>query len=107
MLEYIRFAFFAILLLAGLCFEIVAVIGVNRFGFSLNRLHAASIGDTMGLICIVLACVIKAGSITLALKLITVLLFMLLTCPMSSHLIALLVYRTDPSLEKEAQLWHK
>ena len=107
MLEWLRFILFTLLLCAGIAFELIAIIGVNRFKFSLNRLHAASIGDTMGLMCIVLACVVKAGLSLLSLKFICVLLFMLLTCPMSGHLISLLVYRTDPQLDKEAKIWHK
>ena len=105
MLEWIRFVLFCLLLLAGISFEAVAIIGVNRFDFSLNRLHAASIGDTMGLMCIVLACMLKAGVTLLSLKFFLVLIFMLLTCPMSGHLISLLVYRTDNSVSKEAVIW--
>ena len=46
MLEWLRFILFTVLLALGAMFMLNAVIGVNRFGFSLNRLHAASIGDT-------------------------------------------------------------
>lgn len=105
MLEWIRFILFTLLLFAGIGFEIVSVIGVNRFRFSLNRLHAASIGDTMGLTCIVLACMLKAGISLLSLKFLLVLVFMMCTSPMSGHLISLLVYRTDPAIDKEAHIW--
>ena len=78
---------------------------MNRFGFSLNRLHAASIGDTMGLGCIVLACAVKVGFDAVTLKFLLVYAFMLLTSPMSGHLIGLLVYRTDRSISREAGIW--
>jgi len=107
MLEWVRFILFTALLFAGLGFEIVAVIGVNRFDYSLNRIHAASIGDTMGLTCIVLACMLKAGITFLSLKFLIVLIFMMLTGPMSGHLISLLVYRTDESFSKEVSIWHQ
>lgn len=103
--EVIRFILFCALLALGLGFMLSALIGVNRFGFSLNRLHAASIGDTMGLGCIVLACAVKAGLDAVTLKFLLVYAFMLLTSPMSGHLIGLLVYRTDRSISREAGIW--
>ena len=107
MIEWVRFILFCALLLAAACFLMASVIGVNRFRFSLNRLHAASINDTMGILCIVLACVVKAGLGDLSLKFILVYLFMLITCPLSGHLISFLVYRTDDSVTREAPLWKK
>ena len=103
--ESIRFVLFCILLSAGIILEFHALLGVNRFGFALSRLHAASIGDTLGLMCITLACVIKSGLNMLSLKFAFVFLFMLITSPMSSHLISLLVYRTDKEVGREAPIW--
>ena len=37
------------LLVLGLFFEILAVFGVNRFHRALNRMHAAAMGDTLGI----------------------------------------------------------
>ncbi len=107
MLEWIRFVLFCLLLLAAALFLAAGLVGVNRFGFSLNRLHAASLNDTMGILMIVLACAVKSGVGFLSLKFALVYLFMLITCPLSGHLISLLVYRTDPRLEKEAEIWKK
>ena len=107
MLEWGRFILFCILLLLAAFFLLMSLIGVNRFRFSLNRLHAASINDTMGILCIVLACIIKSGISALSFKFVLVYLFMLITCPLSSHLISLLVYRTDEAIGREAPLWKK
>lgn len=107
MLEWIRFILFCALLLAAAVFLLASVAGVNRFRFSLNRLHAASINDTMGILCIVLACAVKSGLNALSLKFLLVYLFMLITCPLSGHLISLLVYRTDENISREAPLWKK
>ena len=106
-LQWARFILFCALLLGAACFLLFSQVGVNRFGFSLNRLHAASINDTMGILCIVLACTVKSGVNALTLKFLLVYLFMLITCPLSSHLISLLVYRTDENLSKEASIWKK
>lgn len=107
MLEAIRSFSFILFLAAGLILEFLSVFGVNRFHYSLNRLHSASIADTIGLLCIVIACVIRSSSIAAAIKFICVYLFMLLTCPISGHLISFLVYRTDPEVEKEAKPWKR
>ena len=47
MIETLRFVLCALLLGLGLIFEICAVIGVFRFHYVLNRMHAAALGDTM------------------------------------------------------------
>ena len=53
--EWIRFGLAALCVLAG-CFALLtAIVGLFRFDFSLNRLHAASIADTLGLSLLVLA----------------------------------------------------
>ena len=107
MIEWIRFVLFCLMLLAAACFLVSGLIGVNRFKFSLNRIHAASLNDTMGILCLVVACVVKAGIGDLSLKFILIYLFMLITCPLSSHLISFLVYRTDESVSREAPVWKK
>ena len=61
MLEYLRLILFAVLLVAGLFIELTALLGVNRFRFSLNRLHSAGMGDTLGLLLIGLAGAVYAG----------------------------------------------
>ena len=43
-MEWIRFFITAALLLLGMISFISAVIGVYRFGFVMNRMHAAGIG---------------------------------------------------------------
>ena len=47
--EWIRFWITAACLAAGLSGFGCAVLGVYRFGFVMNRMHAAGIGDTFGL----------------------------------------------------------
>ena len=49
MIEMLRFGICALLMALGLFFEISAVIGVFRFRCALNRMHAAALGDTMGI----------------------------------------------------------
>lgn len=106
-MELARFIAFIALLSAGLAFEALAVFGVHRFHYCLNRLHAASMGDTLGVFCVMLAAVVYAGASLVSLKLICVLAIMWVTCPMSGHLIGLLAYKTDANLDGEAELWKR
>ena len=59
--EWIRFGLTALCVLAG-CFALLtAMVGLFRFDFTLNRLHAASIADTLGLSLLVLAVMLAVG----------------------------------------------
>lgn len=107
MLEWIRFGVFAALVLSALILETMAVIGVNRFQYSMNRIHAAAIGDTLAAMCVVLAAIVYTGFTMLSVKLLFVVALMWIASPMSGHLISLLVFRTDTTLEKEVRLWKK
>ena len=106
MLEWIRFGFVAALIVCALALETMAVFGMNRFRFSLNRLHAAAIGDTLCMSLMVLSGSVFVGLDFLALKLLLVVSFMWLTSPISGHLISYLIYVTDERLDKEARLWN-
>lgn len=58
--EWIRFGLAALCVLGG-CFALLtAIVGLFRFDFALNRLHASAIADTMGL-ALVLGVMIAVG----------------------------------------------
>ena len=106
MLEYLRQGVFAFLLLAGLFIQITAVIGVNRFSFSVNRLHPAGMADTLGLLLMALAAVVYAGFSPVTLKILLVVALFWITSPVCSHLIARLSRETDEKrFEAEAKEW--
>ena len=48
--EWIRFGLCAAFLLAGLFIMVVSIIGLYRFDFALQRIHAAALGDTLSLL---------------------------------------------------------
>lgn len=107
MLEYIRFGVFAALLLAGLLIEVTAVVGVGRFRYSLNRIHAAGMGDTMGLLLIALAAIVYSGLNWVTVKIIFIVGFFWLTSPVAGHLLGRLVSETDEHFDAEAKLWKR
>ena len=106
MLEYLRLILFGALLLAGLLIELTAIVGVNRFRFSVNRLHAAGMGDTLGLMLIGLAAAVYAGFGAVTVKIAFVVVFLWLTSPVCTHLIGRLVRETqEDTFEAEAKEW--
>ena len=60
-MQLIRFIVGAVFLLLGLLSFLIEVIGVFRFKYVLNRMHAAAIGDTLGIGCSMLGLMIING----------------------------------------------
>ena len=98
MMEWLRFILTAILLTAAFASFLSAVVGVYRFNYVMNRMHAAGIGDTMGLFFVLLALGISAGSILDVMKLALVAFFMWFTSPVSTHFMSQIEYFTNRDL---------
>jgi len=105
MFEYLRFILFALLLISGLFIQLTALIGVNRFRYSINRIHAAGMGDTLGLMLISGAAIVYTGFNGVTLKILFILGFFWLTSPISGHLLGRLVSETDEHFQAEAEIW--
>lgn len=99
-IEWIRFLSGAVLLLLGLVIFIFEIIGVFRFKYVLNRMHAAAMGDTLGIGFSLLGLIVMNGLNFTALKMFLVILFLWFSSPVSSHLIAKLEVTTDEEKEK-------
>ena len=70
-----KFAAASLCLCMGLIFMVLAVFGVNRFHQALNRMHAAAMGDTLGILFIFAGLMIIRGFSLDSLKLFLVILF--------------------------------
>ena len=81
MLSVIRFALTTLLLTLGLFALAVAIIGQYRFHYVLNRMHAASMGDSLGLLLIVTGLCISSQSGWMILKMLLIVLFFWVTSP--------------------------
>ena len=64
------------------------VLGLFRFRYVLNRMHAAALGDTLGIMLTVAGTIVLRGFSLASLKLLLILVFMFLTGPAATHLIA-------------------
>lgn len=98
MMEWFRFAAFASCLLLGLVFMTLAVFGVNRFRHALNRMHAAAMGDTLGILFVFMGLIIMRGISMDSFKLFLVVLFFWIAAPVSGHMISRLEAMTNESL---------
>lgn len=93
--EWIRFLIGGGLLLAGLVTFVIEMIGVFRFRYVLNRMHAAAIGDTLGIGFALSGLIVISGFNFTSLKLFLVIVFLWFSSPVSSHLIARLEVTTN------------
>lgn len=99
-IEWIRFLAGAAFLLTGLVIFVFEIIGVFRFQYVLNRMHAAAMGDTLGIGFSLLGLIIMNGLNFTSLKMFLVILFLWFSSPVSSHLIARLEVTTDEERDK-------
>ena len=104
--EWIKFWISAVLMLAGLWAFITAMVGLYRFRYVLNRLHVAAKCDTMGILLTLLPLMIMSGLSFTTLKLFLLVVFIWLSNPVSSHLIAHLEVETNSDVVKECEVIH-
>lgn len=104
MFEWIRFVLSAALIIAGLVVMCLGVIGVYRFKYVLNRMHAAAMNDTMGIGLVMLGLIVISGFTFTSLKLLLVILMLWLSSPVSSHLIGRLEITTNEDISKHMEV---
>lgn len=101
-MSMIRFGIGAAFIVIGLLIEAFSIFGIYRFSFSLNRMHSAAIGDTLGMGNVALGLCIMSGLSVTTLKLLMVVAFFWLAGPVSSHLLVRLEVTTNEQIEKYA-----
>ena len=87
MLDWLRFALGAVLMLGGLFVLLSGVLGLFRFRFSLSRIHAGALIDTIGILLTLGGLIVALGFTLTSLKLLVVIAFLWCTSPVASHLI--------------------
>ena len=103
-LEWIRFAAGVGLLLMGLGIFMLQIFGVFKFQYVLNRMHAAAMGDTLGIGVSMTGLILLSGLNYTSLKMALIIVFLWLASPVSSHLISRLEVVTNEHLVEECQL---
>lgn len=90
-----------ILISVGLFTVCVGTLGLFRFKCILNRMHAAALVDTLGTLGVVLGLLFLCDSAVVCLKLILILIFLWLTSPIASHLIAKMELLTGMDIDAD------
>ena len=103
-LEWIRFVLGVGLLLMGLGIFLLQIFGVFKFKYVLNRMHAAAMGDTLGIGVSLTGMIILSGLNFTSLKMALIIVFLWLASPVSSHLISRLEVVTNEHLEQDCEL---
>jgi len=87
--QYVAAAFMA----AGAVFSLLAAVGVLRLPDLYTRMHAASKAGVVGAGLVLLAMAIESGDGSVIIRAVLGVLFLLLTTPVSAHLLAKAAYR--------------
>ena len=106
-MEVLRFILGVGLILLGLLVFVIQLIGVYKFKYILNRMHAAGMGDTMGISLCLLGTIFLFGWGFTSLKLVMIIGFLWMASPVSSHLIAKLEVTTNEHLNEYCKMEEK
>lgn len=106
-MELLRFILGIAFLIMGLLVFVIQLVGVFKFKYVLNRMHAAGMGDTMGISLCLIGTMFLYGWGFTTLKVALIVAFLWLASPVSSHLISRLEVTTNEELEKYCKLEEK
>ena len=91
------------LLALGAVTFVISLLGVFRFRYVLNRLHAAAIADTLGTLLTMLGLILLRGISPAALKMLLVVVLMWLTGPVCVNRIAAAEVTVDDEYKKHCK----
>jgi len=91
----------SVLLIAGALLSLAAGIGLLRFPDALSRMHAATKPQIFGLILVLAAIALDQHTVGTIASLLVVLVFQMLTAPISAHMIGRAGYRNGDLLREQ------
>ena len=102
---WIRLIVGGALLLCGLSIFLIEIYGVFHFKYVLNRMHAAAMGDTLGISFSLVGLMIFSGFNFTTLKMALIVILLWIASPVSSHLLAKVEFTTNEDLEEHCKLY--
>lgn len=90
----------AALLLLGASLVLLAAVGVLRFGDTFLRMQASSKASTLGLACLLGATALRFPELEVLFRLVSIAAFIMLTAPLSAHVVARVALRRGTPLWK-------
>lgn len=104
-IEWIRFLIGSLFILTGIVIFFTELFGVFHFKYVLNRMHAAAMGDTLGISACLIGLMIFSGLNFTTLKLFLIVVFLWFASPVSSHVLARLETTTNEKLTEYCEIY--
>ena len=104
MMAWVQLVIGGAFIVIGLLTLCVAVFGVFRLHYVLNRMHSAAMGDSLGILFIIFGLMILSGFHLSTLKLALIIVFFWLAGPVSSHMICKLEVLINENLKEECEV---
>lgn len=102
-LEWLKLIIGTAFLICGLVIFFTELFGVFHFKYVLNRMHAAAMGDTLGISACLIGLMILSGLNFTTLKILLIVIFLWVTSPVSSHMLARLEVTTNENLNENCE----
>ena len=103
--EWIRLIAGGALVICGLIIFLIELYGIFHLDYALNRMHAAAMGDTLGISFSLVGLMIFSGLNFTTLKMMLIVIFLWFASPVSSHLLAALEVTTNENLKEHCQVY--
>lgn len=104
-IEWIRLIAGSIFLVIGMVILFTELFGVFHFTYVLNRMHAAAMGDTLGIGACLIGLMIFSGLNFTTLKMFLVIVFLWFASPVSSHVLSRLEVATNENLNAHCEIY--
>lgn len=104
-MEWIRLIVGGALLLCGLSIFLIELYGIFHLDYVLNRMHAAAMGDTLGISFSLVGLMIFSGFNFTTLKMALIVIFLWFASPVSSHMLARLEVTTNENLKEHCKVY--
>ena len=103
--DWVRLILGSAFLIGGLIIFFTEIFGVFHFRYVLNRMHAAAMGDTLGIGSCMIGLVIFSGINFTSLKFLLIIVFLWFASPVSSHVLSRLEVATNENLESYCKVY--
>lgn len=103
--EWIRFIMGSVFVIIGMVIFFTELFGVFHFKYVLNRMHAAAMGDTLGISSCLIGLMIFSGLNFTTLKMFLIIVFLWFASPVSSHVLSRLEVATNGKLSAYCEIY--
>ncbi len=103
--EWVRLFAGCLFILIGVVIFFTELFGVFHFKYVLNRMHAAAMGDTLGISACLIGLMIFSGLNFTTLKMFLIIVFLWFASPVSSHVLSRLEVATNDHLSSYCEIY--